>query len=819
MGKRETWLAKWWRTKWQQDGGQPRGTTILTTLVIPLASALFILVLFGLWYLFPSGRGTIIELGIIIAYIGVYPLTYLAYLGFREQAQRERIRDDFRLLGLVSEERLEDTVENLYRNVYDASQFVVYIILIVVFALLMLTGYLFPLSTPMTKLVSDETMQLVFFAFLGAYLFSVQELIRRYNTFDLLPQVYSSIFVRMVVAVIITLAGAAVLTATATPAEPPLAASVAAGQAEMSADGGGWAILLAFVIGLFPQSGIRWFVSRVNTFLGSAIEPESRRPLERIVGISPWHQARLLEMGIDDAQNLATVDIRRLLLTTQFDAQEIIHWIDQAILYVKVGDQLDRFRDVKISTFHELRMVVNALAANPAHEPPAKAVVEERNEARKRLTALLALADPDELERLADYSNYPNYFHIEEYYFHAPEVAQRRASIAARLLLGLELSPVAGALRIGGAPRSSESERPKIERDLERALRRRLQNPREPKVHFEIGYALHSLGRVEEALRYYQHALRIKHDFAEAHFGRGAVFLDQNQFEDAVRECTNALNFDSTLALAFNYRGLAYSKLGSFALALADFNKALELNERLADAYLNRGVVYNALVECEKANRDFEIAYLLGSRAPVLWLSWGDTLMVLANKQQATYEAVIHKYSQAILFEQIAPLAYAKRGYVFMQLGNHAEARRNLRVALEKDHNLWDAHSNLGLLEAKERNFAAAIQNYTLALQALNDAKVAGHEAANAASLPDQERVIRYNLAIAYFKLGDIANAIAEFQTIVATAPADSFEAQQATYYLLMLTKSSAPQQPLESINPPPPQPSPQDENAQLQAA
>lgn len=40
----------------------------------------------------------------IVAYVGlvgIYPLTYLAYLGFGAQAQQKRLRDDFRLLGLA----------------------------------------------------------------------------------------------------------------------------------------------------------------------------------------------------------------------------------------------------------------------------------------------------------------------------------------------------------------------------------------------------------------------------------------------------------------------------------------------------------------------------------------------------------------------------------------------------------------------------------------------------------------------------------------------------------------------------------------------
>ena len=47
-------------------------------------------------------------------------------------------------------------------------------------------------------------MEVIFFGYLGTYVFSVQELVRRYNTFDLQPQVYSSILVRILITLALT---------------------------------------------------------------------------------------------------------------------------------------------------------------------------------------------------------------------------------------------------------------------------------------------------------------------------------------------------------------------------------------------------------------------------------------------------------------------------------------------------------------------------------------------------------------------------------------------------------------------------------------
>ena len=189
---------------------EPQGNR-LSSLRIVLITALIVLALTGLiflWFFVPASRPTLTIFTALFGFIGIYPLSYLAYRAFREKAQRKRLKDDFRLLGLVSEDDLDETVESLYLTVYSPTQFIVYILLIIVFSVVILAGFL---SQQTLSFADSNTLTLVFFAFLGAYVFSIQELVRRFNTFDIQPQVYSSIFMRMVVAVVITFVGAAAI--------------------------------------------------------------------------------------------------------------------------------------------------------------------------------------------------------------------------------------------------------------------------------------------------------------------------------------------------------------------------------------------------------------------------------------------------------------------------------------------------------------------------------------------------------------------------------------------------------------------------------
>ncbi len=344
-----------------------------------------------------------------VALVGIFPITYIAYLGFAASAHRQRLEDDFRLLGLAREDEVADTVATLYQTVYSPGQFVVFVGLVVVISLVVFWGYERCADAGTCgPLLGGDTMQLVFFAYLGAYVFSVQELVRRYNTFDLQPQVYSSMAIRMLIAIAIVYVAAPVLKADPGSQGDPV-----------------WPAVVAFAIGVFPTQGLH-FLSRIA---GRILTPEpSQRvplPLGNLLGIGPWHESRLVQMGIDDAQNLATVDIRRLLLTTQFDTQQIANWIDQAILYVRVGERIQRFRDAQVATYHELRLALGRIPEG-----------QSGDDSRSRLAATFGLTHADELGELADPTSFPNYAHIAEYYARSAEVARRRAGAAMGVVLG-----------------------------------------------------------------------------------------------------------------------------------------------------------------------------------------------------------------------------------------------------------------------------------------------------------------------------------------------------------------------------------------------
>lgn len=60
-------------------------------------------------------------------------------------------------------------------------------------------------------------------------------------------------------------------------------------------------------------------------------------PLSDLDGLNVWYEARLLEEGIEDMQNLATCNLVDVMLHTRIPVERLVDWIDQSMLYLHLG--------------------------------------------------------------------------------------------------------------------------------------------------------------------------------------------------------------------------------------------------------------------------------------------------------------------------------------------------------------------------------------------------------------------------------------------------------------------------------------------------
>ncbi len=332
----------------QQSYDSPRRNQVLRTSPIILFSILGLLI-FGLTIrqtieslLLGNHQNEFLLIFILTMY---FPLTYIAYYLVHRQRRITRLQEDMHLLGYGKRDSKE-LVENveLYDKAHSPFSYILFISLSV---LLCITGlslfFLTPDKTTFDSLsisFNVNTLQAMRYGFLGAYVFSAYLLYRRYSTNDLQPSVYLYCAFTLTAGIAFNYVAFEAV------------ANMAKATENTPADGigAGLIAILAFSIGYFPYLAVRWF----NKLAHSTFQVGERRadslPLSIIDGISDWHETRLRDNGIDDVQNLASVEIVDLLINTAFGAQQIISWVDQAILYQYLDQsEIDSFRRGKIN--------------------------------------------------------------------------------------------------------------------------------------------------------------------------------------------------------------------------------------------------------------------------------------------------------------------------------------------------------------------------------------------------------------------------------------------------------------------------------------
>ena len=141
------------------------------------------------------------------------------------------------------------------------------------------------------------------YGFLGSYAFVTGMLVRRYFQSDVL--------VLLVVAVVHQARGA-------------VAAVPANGESPA-----------AFLIGFFPLVGLQVVQRVVARLFRTTVPPlTSDHPLDRLDGLNLWYEARLTEEGVEDMQNLTTMNLVDVVLHTRVPPGRLVDWIDQAFLLI-----------------------------------------------------------------------------------------------------------------------------------------------------------------------------------------------------------------------------------------------------------------------------------------------------------------------------------------------------------------------------------------------------------------------------------------------------------------------------------------------------
>ena len=225
---------------------------------------------------------------------------------------------------------------------------------------------------------------------------------------------------------------------------------------------------------------------------------------------------------------------------------------------------------------------------------------------------------------------------------------------------------------------------------------------------------VHTLGgRWDEALAGYTFAIEKDPNFPDNYFHRGNILARLGRHEQAVAEYDRAIELSPPMAEVFYNRADSRAELGDLAGAARDFGRVLELDHRHLDARLNR-----AGLLCDL----------------------GD------------HEAAISEVRAGLAQDETSSRLWCLKGRLLSELGKVDAARDALSTALELDGQLAEAYALRGMLAFDTGELDAAVADLTRAVES--------------GETPE----IRFNRAVALQTMGRFADAMADYDAVLAHA-------------------------------------------------
>lgn len=173
-------------------------------------------------------------------------------------------------------------------------------------------------------------------------------------------------------------------------------------------------------------------------------------------------------------------------------------------------------------------------------------------------------------------------------------------------------------------------------------------------AHYNLGIALMAEQKTDKAISHYKMAIKIKPGYVDAHYNLAIALMAEQKTEEAISHYKTVIKLQPESADTYNNLGTALLAERKIDSAVSYFNKAIKLKPDFATAYFNLGNVLSAEGKTEEA-----ISHL--KKAITLKPDFADALNNLGTMY---YQRVPQNYQEAVKwFRLSAELQHATAQY------------------------------------------------------------------------------------------------------------------------------------------------------------
>lgn len=168
-------------------------------------------------------------------------------------------------------------------------------------------------------------------------------------------------------------------------------------------------------------------------------------------------------------------------------------------------------------------------------------------------------------------------------------------------------------------------------------------------------------------------------------FELGENYYEDGAYPKAIAAYSNAVFLDPGNYAAFLNRGTALLNLGDVQSAIADFNRAIVLDPDQTDPYMRRALAFIQLGAYDEALRDYHHALIVNPTLSDAYAGRGTVFLHLQayNKAIAAYDHAKAMSPNNEVFAEYLGHAYYLRGVMQLDAGKYGDAAEDFTMSLD----------------------------------------------------------------------------------------------------------------------------------------
>ena len=202
--------------------------------------------------------------------------------------------------------------------------------------------------------------------------------------------------------------------------------------------------------------------------------------------------------------------------------------------------------------------------------------------------------------------------------------------------------------------------------------------PNSARAHFNYGASLQQIGRLDEAEKEYNAALRFDPDYVKVYMNLGQLFVSKSKLDEAKK----------------------------------NYEKAIQLEPRQGEIHAGYAYLLERLGRPDDARVEYESAIHLSPKSARLFYTYGAFL-----DKRGELDAAIAQYQRALEVDPNLADAHSELATALLTKGDSRKAEAHYLEAERLDPKRADLHSNLGSLLLQEGRTSQAILEYEEALR------------------------------------------------------------------------------------------------------